>query len=630
MRHQHGSPAESRTDRASSSDRLLVPSDLGFGVLFRVLPDALLLIERASERVALLSPAAERMFGLSSGEAAGLCLDHLLPDQTLTSLAAADSPLLEGLAVRPDGRRLPVEISVAPLEGQADAYLVLVVRDISLRVAAEAKDRQHELQRAEVERLAHIGSWTWDLASNRVTWSDELYRIAGQEPDRYTPSYEGYLQIIHESYQSHVQSVIERALADGEPFTYYTRIVRPDGLVRTLHCRGRVRRGPDGRPFQVVGTIQDVTEPLRLEAALRESEARLGAIVHNASDGIWIKDLQGRYLLINAAGAAISGNTVETALGRTDADLYDPETARRITAIDERILATGQGEAYEITVATPLGPRTYFSIKYPYVREESIQGIVVITRDITERNRLEAAFHEQYEQLKQLDRLKNDFVNAVSHELRTPLTSIRGYLEFMEDGIGGELSPQHAEFVGEIDRAALRLTRLVDDLLDFARIQAGTFELRSEPIDLAHKIQKMVSSLVPQAEKGHVVLEVTAEGALPMLGDPQRLGQVLLNLAGNAIKFTPPGGHVTVCGFREGDRLRVEVRDTGPGIALEDLPRLFQKFSQLSAGKQKGGSGLGLSICKAIVEGHGGEIGVESRPGEGCVFWFTLPAAPDA
>ncbi len=252
-------------------------------------------------------------------------------------------------------------------------------------------------------------------------------------------------------------------------------------------------------------------------------------------------------------------------------------------------------------------------------------------RRSAESEREQALFRERATRTElaaaqEVDRLKTEFVNAVSHELRTPLTSILGYAEFLEDGLGGDLTPQQAEYVQQIEVGAQRLTRLVDDLLDFARLEAGTFKLRVAPDDLGEKVREVVDSLRPQAQEAQLSLSVDLPPeALVVPMDAHRIGQVLLNLVNNAIKFTPPGGEVQVRVVREDGGLRGEVSDTGVGIAAADLPRLFLKFSQLDPGLHKGGTGLGLSIAKAIIEAHGGEIGVESEPGRGSTFWFTLP-----
>lgn len=233
----------------------------------------------------------------------------------------------------------------------------------------------------------------------------------------------------------------------------------------------------------------------------------------------------------------------------------------------------------------------------------------------------------QFEELQKLDRLKTDFVNAVSHELRTPLTSIFGYVEFLEDELGGPLSPKQGEFVQQILLGAKRLEYLLNDLLDFARIEAGTFRLNKEESDFRAKVVEIVDSFQPQSEMAHIALTMELpEEPLVLEMDPQRIGQVLINLVSNALKFTPAGGSVRVLARVEGNELCCEVQDTGVGIAHEDMSRLFKRFSQLEAGVRSGkGTGLGLSISKALVEAHGGTIGVESEPGHGSTFWFTLP-----
>jgi len=246
-------------------------------------------------------------------------------------------------------------------------------------------------------------------------------------------------------------------------------------------------------------------------------------------------------------------------------------------------------------------------------------------------SRRNAELSQANEHLQELDRLKGDFLNAASHELRTPLVSIMGYAEFLEDGMGGPITPDQHAFVREIQTGAERLQRLVDDLLDFARLEAGGFRLDPQETDLSAAIAKVSRSLLPQATAKGVTLNLDLpEGPLEVRLDERRIEQVLLNLVGNALKFTAAGGAVTIRVGADGDELRVEVSDTGIGIDASQLPRLFEKFYQVdpSTTRSYGGTGLGLSIAKALVEAHGGAIGVESELGRGSVFWFTLPAQP--
>jgi signal transduction histidine kinase len=259
-----------------------------------------------------------------------------------------------------------------------------------------------------------------------------------------------------------------------------------------------------------------------------------------------------------------------------------------------------------------------------------VDGIVSITVDATSRVEAERAHQGRVEAIREMDRLKDDFINTVTHELRTPLTAIMGYCEFLEDHIGGDLTHDQEEFVRQIKEGGDRLKRLVDDLLDFARLEAGTFMLTRREADLAELVREEVEALLPAAaESGHeVVLDLP--DVLMALFDPDRVGQVLRNLVGNAIKFTPCGGRLHVRLSTEDGLARVEVEDNGPGIAPTLHSRVFDKFFQAepSLTRLHGGAGLGLAIAKALVEAQGGRIGFRSAPGSGSVFWFLLPLHP--
>lgn len=255
------------------------------------------------------------------------------------------------------------------------------------------------------------------------------------------------------------------------------------------------------------------------------------------------------------------------------------------------------------------------------VRDALNEQVRLVAREAEIRKQLAAA-HE-------VDRLKTELANAVSHELRTPLTTITGYAELLEDSVEGNQTAVNVDYIRQIRHAIVRLDRLVADMLDDARIEAGTFRLEPAAFDLGETARSVAESLRPMAAAAHVDLRVEAGGPeLSLVADGGRLEQVLTNFTTNAIKFTPPGGRVTLSCAREGESVRCAVCDTGAGIAEADLPKLFTRFAQVGEGRQKKGMGLGLSIAKAIIEEHGGAIGVESHAGSGSTFWFTLPVAP--
>jgi PAS domain S-box-containing protein len=386
--------------------------------------------------------------------------------------------------------------------------------------------------------------------------------------------------------------------------------------------------------------VQERTAELeRVNAALSRSEERFRLAARAANDALYDYDVATGAIWWNEGLESVFGHAAGAPARQGIAwwtEQIHPEDRARVDAGLNAAIDRGESfwaDEYRFRCADggyiEVYDRGYF------VMDDAGQVVRMLGAmiDLTERRRVEdlrareQAAQAEVAAARQLDRLKTNFVNAISHELRTPLTSIKGYAEFLEDELQGPLNADQASFVREIEVGARRLEALIDDLLDFARIDAGTFTLHPRPFDLQDKVREVLSSLHPQAQKARVQLEPDLEPApLVVEADPQRVGQVLFNLIGNAIKFTEDGGTIILRTRRTPDAVRCEVIDTGIGIAPEDQAKLFQRFSQLEAGAKVGGTGLGLSISKAIVEAHEGTIGVTSVPGGGSTFWFSLPA----
>lgn len=383
--------------------------------------------------------------------------------------------------------------------------------------------------------------------------------------------------------------------------------------------------------------LRDHSQRIEAEIALRNRElisekALVDHIIASMPAGILYLDRDFTVRWTNAEQVRITGVQPEQVVGRSFFELF-PMVAHEQPKF---LKVLEQGHSFRIAgYPMEFGGKVIYmdcSMVPIFEADRTVQGILLFALDVSARVENERLQQEQIKALRELDHLKGDFINSASHELRTPLTSITGYAEFLEDEVGGPLTADQRIFVTQIQEGAKRLQRIVDDMLDFARMEAGAFKLVLREADLGLLIQEELAFVQPQAREAGVSLRTELpEEALRVPMDPSRIGQVLLNLLGNAIKFTPAGGEVTISVHPSPEEVRVEVRDTGIGIAEAHLDRLFQKFFQVdpSLTRERGGAGLGLSIAKALVEAHGGKIGVSSRLGVGSTFWFTLPRASE-
>jgi signal transduction histidine kinase len=251
---------------------------------------------------------------------------------------------------------------------------------------------------------------------------------------------------------------------------------------------------------------------------------------------------------------------------------------------------------------------------------------VRLFQEIQDKNRQLAVANER---LEELDKLKSDFVSNVSHELRTPLTAIKGSANNMLDGLTGPLNEKQIRYLTRIKTNTDRLARLINDILDLSRIETGRVELHPASLHLVPLAKEVAEHLAPVAAPKNISIEVAAsDPGITAWADHDKVTQVLMNLIGNAVKFTPPNGKVTVAIERKGEEwVELSVADTGSGIPPEESQRIFDKFYQIAAGTRgTKGTGLGLAISKGLIELHRGQIWVESEVGKGSTFFFTLPA----
>jgi signal transduction histidine kinase len=259
-----------------------------------------------------------------------------------------------------------------------------------------------------------------------------------------------------------------------------------------------------------------------------------------------------------------------------------------------------------------------------------IEAVTESYRELSDKNR---QLEESYAKLKELDRLKSNFLATMSHELRTPLTSVIGYSEMMLEGLGGPLTAEQREYLGIIMEKGENLLQLITSILDISKIEAGRVRLVLSEVDAGQIMRDAVATVLPLARKKGLRVSCEPPSIPRIQADRDKLRQCLVNLCSNAVKFTPAGGTITVTAEPAADeRVAIRVSDNGIGIAEEHLDKVFDVFYQVdgSSTREYGGAGLGLAIVKSFVDAHGGSVGVASTPGQGSVFSVVLPVQPSA
>jgi PAS domain S-box-containing protein len=389
---------------------------------------------------------------------------------------------------------------------------------------------------------------------------------------------------------------------------------------------------------EIRGTLETANRRLEREVRERrraeEQVRKLSRAVEQSPSMVIITDLDGVIEYANPRFAAVTGFGPQEILGRNLKSIGVPEDGLSDHAEIAEVLAAGTGWRGELRYHRPGGEVLWAATSISPLRNQQGQQthFIVVQEDVTERRLAEESLKQANHELARLSELKSAFVSTVSHELRTPLTSIQNALDIVRGGKAGPLAPDQRRFLDMARRNQQRLAGIIDDLLDLSKLEAGGLDYHFREVEPAGLLAEVREAFEPQAEAARVRLavETAAAPAPPVLADPVRVTQILTNLVGNALKFTPPGGRVSLSARVSGDWLELSVTDTGPGIPPDDQRRVFEPFFQGSdqdpLTRTARGTGLGLAIARELARGHGGEVVVESIPGRGSRFTLRLPA----
>lgn len=700
------------------------------------------------------SPSAARMLGYTVSDVVGTHFSRFHdeegvargePDRLLAAAVDEGRVEVEAPRIRKDGTRFWANLVITPLYGDDGRHsgFVTVVRDMTVARATEMELRDRERHFADMQSLAGLGSWVWDIDTNAVVWSDELFRIYGLRPSGFGATVEAYLALVHPDDRERVDAQIEAVLRSGGSFGFVERIVRPDGAIRVLRSRGRAIRDATGRTIRLAGSCLDITELRQAQEQALELARAQAARSAAESTAVALRflvrasELLAESLDYRAALADIAWLAVPQVVDMCAIDLVEPGgVLRRFVTADsdprrlrlaaeyrERFpvirglptwTALEMGEAqlladvtdehrvafardaeelelfreadYRSVIVVPLAGRggvigvltlcqsesgRRFDEKEVWIARELGRHIALGIENsrlhfvLEERNtllehqaaelesrtselqkqarslkdvmgRLEAVndeLQQRTQEAEQANRAKAEFLAAMSHELRTPLNAIFGYADLLDLGLHGPITPPQHDALVRIKHNQRSLLALINDVLNFAKLEAGKLELHLDEVPVAEVIEDLDAVVEPQVRgKG---LDYTCRipaGNAAVRGERERIEQILLNLLTNAIKFTDRGGAIALTVDVGPAEVRFNVSDTGRGVPADRLDSIFDPFVQIERAPEElreRGVGLGLAISRDLAEAMGGVLSVRSVLGEGSTFTLTLPRTVD-
>ncbi|MBF0271883.1 MAG: PAS domain S-box protein [Magnetococcales bacterium] len=505
-------------------------------------------------------------------------------------------------------------------------YNITSTRDALAAANQELSARQMQLEMAQ--EIAQLGHWHWEIASDRLVWSKEIYRIFGLDPKKDTPSYDIFLRSIPESERQQVSRAIDQALSQpGTSYQTEHRVLRSDGTLCHVLERGEVIRDEHGQAVSMLGTVLDLTKRHQVEARIRI----LSQAVEQSPSSVVITDREGIIQYVNHSFITSSGYSREELLGHDPSLLRSGITSPEVYQNLWQTITSGRVWRGDLCNRHKNGELYWELANISPIRDQNgnISHFLGIKDDITDKKRLELEKQQALDRAEQANRAKTEFLATMSHEIRTPMNGVLGMADLI---LSTPLTHQQRHYVETIHRSGRTLLCIINDILDFSKIQAGQLVMDIIRFDLDEIIQDLNGLLADKATSKGLTFHIKLADGVPLhlLGDPYRLNQILFNLVGNAIKFTTKGSvqvWVEVAEKREADvQLRFQVMDTGIGIAPEFHNRLFQAFSQEdpSITRRFGGTGLGLAITQRLVSLMNGKLQFSSLPEQGSTFWFTI------
>ena len=621
-------------------------SELETGNRFMNLSADLFCIATFDKHFKRVNPSWEKALGFTEQELlAKPYTDFIHPEDresTVAETSRIESPgtttfAFENRLLCKDGSYKWLSWNAVSVPGQQLTYAV--ARDITARKQVEEALREkEELFRLMVSGVKDYAIFMLDADGRVASWNQGAQRIKGYKPDEILGRHFSCFYPEEDIRNGKPDRELQTAIGEGRYEEEGWRI-RKDGSRFWANVVITALTDNTGKLRGFSKVTRDITEHKRAEEAIEKSRENLRALLEVAPDAVITVDDQGKIVLVNSQTEKLFGYQRAELLGQPVEKLI-PERARgshpRLRteyAANPHTRAMGTG--LELSALRKDG--TEFPVEISISPIHTSEGFRVISsiRDVSERTKIQRQIEQQNRELELRNReveratqLKSKFLASMSHELRTPLNAIVGFSDLLAEGTPGALNDKQKRFVNHIKEASGHLLQLINDILDLSKIEAGQLEFRPEDFLIKDALPEVLSTIRPLASAKNLEIQAYQDVAYSVYADRVRFKQILYNLLSNAVKFTPPGGRISIDCEEESGHICLSVTDTGVGIRAEDQAVIFEEFRQVEGNihTAAGGTGLGLAITKRLVEQQGGTISVESEPGKGSRFRFTLPA----
>lgn len=631
--------AEDIADR-EQAERLLVLSRERLKYFMEEGREAIIIHENGM--VVDFNNSAQKMFGYEGDELKGKEMlklyDTSFRKEMKRRIMMGENFLEELVGVKKDGRKIDIEVFSRSHIYQGRNVLVVGIIDISARKSAERALRSSEVRLNAAIAGTQVGIWDWNLITNKVTFNESWRKLFDSKPDTVPQYFDEWQQTIHPTDLPGLLYKLRRHLyGETAMFHHIYRAKHSDDKYIVIESKGKLVRDEYNMPVSIVGTAVDITERQAMEDAVKKSQAQLIALIENREESIWSVDEHKRILNFNKpiAEAFKTYYGITMKQGALITEGFSPEMASTWTARYDQCL---MGNSFSQVDTYAIDGKEYFveySLSPIRVEDGRIIGVSVLGRNITQQKIFEQSLQEAKEAAEAANRTKSQFLANMSHEIRTPMNGIMGFTDLL---LQSKLSPQQQEYVEIVRYSADSLLLLINDLLDISKIESGKLELINHVYDFRGLMKDVVRSFKLKAKEQHIKIELKIGRDIPVMvvGDEIRFRQIMVNLIGNAVKFSNDGVVAVISKLlkREGDKLVIltEVVDKGIGIEKEMQEIIFEPFHQIDTMRTRkfGGTGLGLSIARKLVNMLGGEIQVESEPGKGSRFYFTIHASVPA